>query len=209
MIDTRCVDGTGSNNAAQVKEDALLVSTTGSPPPNQQRTKFFGQMLTDDGLSTGSSDMGIDGSSSHTDFYIDSDDNDDIFLTKLSVIVGYGAAAPLYDFVDSGSALTNGILVSYIDAFGESITIGNPKNNYSFLRFALESGLVPTAWELRNLGASNDYGYIVSINFISMIPPYGIQLYHGTNARLSVRIRDDCTDADTFNMRAFGFKRLN
>jgi len=208
MIGVTNVDGSGGRERASVSDKALHVHPVGYPPYEKQKTEVFSQKLTDDGLTSGSDDMGIDGSSTATEFWVPADDEDDIYINRLSVIVGYGASAPLYDFVDSGSALTNGVLIDYVNAFGNKITIGNPTRNYSFLRLSLTDGIIPTAWELRNLGALNDYGFFISLDLSKLVPPYGIQLLHGTNAKIMATIRDDCTDADTFNMKVFGFKRL-
>ena len=79
---------------------------------------------------------------------------------------------------------------------------------YDILRFATSSGHVPTTWEIRNLGASQDYGLMASLNLANLVPPYGIQLRHGTQSKIYFNIRDDCTDADLFSVVAAGFKRF-
>jgi len=202
-------DGTGSGSQAMVTSNGeVLVSSTGCPPLLPQKCIVFGQKLTDDGLSSGSDDLGIDGSTTAVDFWVPASETRDRYITRLSIIVGYGASAPMYDFVDSGSPLTNGVLIFYRNKDGLEVTIGNPTTNYSFLRLAIADGIVPTAWELRNLGASNDYGYIIAVDLTRIMPPYGVKLDRGTSEQITIRIRDDCTDADIFNCRAFGFERL-
>lgn len=208
MIKSQITDGGGRGSSAKVEDNALLVSVFGCPPLIPQKNRLFGQMFTDDGTTTGSNDLGVDGSTTSIDYYIPCHDENDRYITRLSIICGYGASAPLYDFVDSGDPLTNGIRIAYNDTYGNSITIGNPKNNYSFLRLGLADGIIPTGWELRNLGAVNDYGFIVGVDLLSLLPPYGIKIDRATHQRMTITIRDDCTDADIFNCRAFGFERF-
>ena len=70
-------------------------------------------------------------------------------------------------------------------------------NNYSGLSTATK----PTV-------AAGNYGYFVNINIVDMMPPYGIKLDKGTKQKMSILIRDDCSDADLFNCQAFGFERV-
>ena len=65
-----------------------------------------------------------------------------------------------------------------------------------------------TNWETRGFAAAGDYGYFVNINIVDMMPPYGIKLDKGTKQKMSILIRDDCSDADLFNCQAFGFERV-
>jgi len=209
LIAFKLNDGNGTAKKAKVLDDnELLVSVNPTPPLIQSKVYIFSQFLTTDGTSSGSNDMGIDGSSTNVEFYLKADEEEDAFVTKLNFIVGYGASAYLYDFADSGGPLTNGINIYYTDSYNDVITIANITRNYSFLRFSLLSGIIPTAWELRNLGALNDYGYMCSIDLSSLVSPYGVKLDRGTRQKLSILIRDDCTDADIFNCRAFGFRRF-
>jgi len=168
----------------------------------------WGQKFTVNGEPTGSSDLGIDGSVTPVDYYIPADTDNDIYITKLSFVMGYGATTYLWKFADSAGALTNGVNIHYTDTYGNDVVIGNPKANYDFLRLSLSDGIVPTAWELRHLGATNDYGMLCAVDLTKYMPPYGIKLDRGTTQRMTITIRDDCRDADDFNCRAFGFVRF-
>lgn len=208
MIKSHIVDGGGSNNEAHVKDDALVVTHYTCPPLMPQKCKVFSQYLTDDGLSSGDEDMGIDGSVTEVEYFISANSNDDRYINKLIFLVGYGASAGLWKFADSVGALANGVKLSYRDTYGGEVEIGILKSNGDFLRQSLGSGIIPTAWELRHLGANNDYGFLCAIDISQLIPPYGIKLDRGTNQKLVITIRDDCTDADDFNCRAYGFDRF-
>lgn len=208
-IKNRIEDGTGQGYEAHVTaEKAILVTQYPCPPLLPQKNKVFSQFLTTTGLESGSNDMGIDGSTTPVNFWVPADSDADLYITKLNFLVGYGASGELWEFADSNSALTNGVKIFYEDTYGDEIVVANPQRNYSFLRFALTDGIIPTAWELRHLGATNDYGYLCSIDLTKMLPVYGLKLDMKTQQKIVVTIRDNCTDADTFNCRAFGFKRF-
>ena len=153
------------------------------------------------------SDTGVDLSINNSTFYIKADPDDDVYITNISVICGYGTTADLFEFADKGTALTNGILIAYDHPTKGSVTIANPKVNYDFIRMGLVD-VCPTSWQIQSLVANNDYGWIVNLPLSKIMPPYGIKLDRGTTEKMSITIRDDCSSADVFNMRAFGFERF-
>ena len=62
MLKTIITDGEGNGFSAKVdNQKALRVSPSGVPPLEVQHVIPFRQFLTDDGLSTGSNDMKVDG----------------------------------------------------------------------------------------------------------------------------------------------------
>jgi hypothetical protein len=191
-----------------LEENELLTNRFPSPPLLPQKTKIFAQFFTDDGTDSGSEDMGISGVAASVDFYIPAKEKEDLYISKIDFLLGYGSSAYLFNFVDSGNPLTNGVRIFYTNSKNENSEIENLKTNYDFLRFALNDGIIPTAWELRNLGAIADYGYICSVDLTKSMYPYGVKLDRGTKQRMTITIRDDCTDADLFNCKAFGFERF-
>jgi len=190
-----------------VLEEAFLFTSTGMPPLLPQKCRVFSQKFTTDGTPSGTSDMGVDGSAASVEYYIPSNDNDDRYITRFTFILGYGASAGGWEFADSNAALTNGVKVSYTNTEGDEVTIMNPKANYSFHR-ASGIPLSNTNWEARGFAVAGDYGFFVNIDLTTIMPPYGIKLDAGTPQKMSILIRDDCTDADLFNCNAFGFERF-
>ena len=194
-------------NPAIFENGQQIVMQSSCPPLLPQKCRVFSQPFTLDGTPGGNKDLGIDGSVIPVDFYIPADQNDDIYITQISFILGYGASAQGFEFADSGAALTNGVLVSYTDTEGNVISIINPKANYSFRRAS--GAEVSTAnWESRGFAVAADYGYFVNISLADIMPPFGVKLDRKTNERMTIRIRDDCRDADLFNCQAFGFTRI-
>ena len=207
MFDFRLWNGKGEKYAACVtKDNELCVSNATYPPFVQQKIHPFRQYLTVDGLSTGSNDMGVDGSVTNVDFYIPASSSEDRYITTLNFIVAYGSSGSPYLWAD-GVALTNGVRIFYNSLRGERDIHDGIKSNQDFFRLSTDP--IPTAWEVRNVQALNDYGYFIVLDLINLGIPYGIKLDAGTNQRLVVRIRDNAgTDADTFNCIAYGFDRF-
>ena len=206
-VKTLITDPSTGIQASVTQDKELLMTNTGCPPLLKQKNRIFRQYLTDDGIATGSNDMSIDGSTINQEFYLKADDDDDRYITKLNFLVGYGATGKLYDWADSGSPLTNGCQL-YYQTDEKTVYIHDAiKTNSDLIRLSIFD-VFPTAWEIRNLGDINDYGYLITICFFNMMPPYGIKLDRGTNQKFVFKIRDDVTDADTFNCIAYGFDRF-
>lgn len=194
----------GGTIAAKVTNDQhLLVTTAGYPAFEPQKVRPFRSFFTN---SAGSNDMGIDGSVTNVEFSIDADTDDDRYITNLSVLLGYGTTAQPFQWAD-GTALTNGILFRYESGFEFYDIHEGIKNNQDMFRLSHQR--IDSGWELRGVGANNDYGYIVNIDLEQYVPPYGIKLDAGTDQRLVFTIRDNVgTAADTFNVIAYGFDRF-
>ena len=207
MLDIRLKDGMGKKVFAEVTNDKeLLVTVSTSPPLKSQKVKPFRQYMTTTGLSSGSNDMGIDGSVTNVDFCIPADSTNDRYITSLNIEVAYGASGGAYEWAD-GTALTNGMRLYYTSIAGEVDIHDAIKSNQDLFRLGFR--LIPTAWEIRHLGALNDYGYIIAIDLTKMGLPYGIKLDTGTNQKLIMTVRDNAgTAADTFNVIAYGFDRF-
>ena len=208
MIKSKIVDGGGSGEQTLVKDNALLVTQYPCPPLLPQKNKVFSQYLTVDGLASGSNDLGVDGTATNVTHWIPADNDNDIYISKIVFIVGYGASAGLWEFADSDAALTDGVLLAYEDSKKVETEIVDITTNYDLLATSLSSGIIQTAWELRNLGAANDYGILCAIDLTQLVSPYGIKIDRGSAQRLTITVRDDCRDADTFTCKAYGFERF-
>jgi hypothetical protein len=265
-----------------IEDSAQLVTMYPSPPLLPQKSKIFRQYLTDDGISTGSNDMGIDVGSTGTDgacadhttpfvftsasgglddakfiritdtgaggkgiigtytvstvtdtntveltadptdgtnetnmdweiapidFWLPSHEDNDRYITRLDILVGYSTTGQMNEFADA-AALANGFRFFYIDSKKAEVDIHDALiNNSEILRLAGQSVLA-TGFEHRHLGSMNDYGYLLSINFSDMIPPYGVKLDRGSSEKIVMIVRDDATAATTMNCICYGFERF-
>ena len=206
-LDIKIEDGQGNRNFAEVTNDnELVVIASPYPPFHAQKVRPFRMYLTDDGTTSGSNDMGIDGSVTNVDFFIDASETDDRYITSLNVEVAYGTTGQPNEWAD-GTALTNGMKLFYISTLGEVVIHDAIKANQDFFRLGFT--LIPTSWEVRHLGASNDFGYILPIDLTKLGLPYGIKLDAGTSQKLVITVRDNAgTLADTFNIIGYGFDRF-
>jgi len=187
-------------------EHEVPVTIAPHPPKGIQKSQVFRQYFTVDGLESGSNDMGVDGSSTNVDFCIPADTMSDRYITKVSIIVGYGTTGQPNEWAD-GTALTNGTQMLYDSGSGTHTIHGGIQTNQDMFR--LHDGDIGTAWEVRHVNASQDFGYFINMQISLFMPPYGIQLEAGSNQKLMIRIRDNVgTDADSFNAIAYGFDRL-
>lgn len=204
MIDVGLKNGKGVS--ATISEDGELYTMAAPYPPfEEQKVQPFRQYLTDDGTPTGSNDMGIDGSVTNVEFCISADPSNDRYVTSLNFIVGYGTSGSPYQWAD-GAALANGSRLSYFNRHGDQEIHEGIKSNQDMFRLSFSP--IPTAWEVRHVNANNDYGYFISIDLTKMGLPFGIKLDAGSNQRLILTIRDNATNADSFNCIAYGFERF-
>ena len=207
MFNFRIFDGKGKNNGASVtKDNELLTIRSPYPPLEPSKTRPYRQYFTDDGTSSGSSDMGVDGSSTQVDFYIRANGDDDRYITAINILVGYGTTGQHNEWAD-GTALTNGMRLVWVSEHGEVELHDGIKSNQDMFRLSFD--LIPTNWEVRHVNASNDYGYMFSMDLTKMGLPYGIKLDAGTSQRLIMCVRDNAgTAADSFNVIGYGFERF-
>lgn len=207
MIKSVVIDGKGDGYETRVDNDnALYTTVIPYPPLITQKTNPFRQYLTDDGTATGSNDMGVDGSVTNQDFYIQASNTKDRYITTMSFIIAYGTSGQPNEWAD-GTALTNGSRLFYQSQSGEQDIHDGIQSNQDMFRLAFQ--LIPTSWEVRHVGATNDYGYFISFDLSKMGLEYGIKLDKGTTQKLIMRIRDNAgSAADTFNCIAYGFERF-
>jgi len=213
-VKTKIEDGDGTNRIARVDEDkALRTACSAYPPLEKQRTRMFRQFLTVDGLSSGSSDMGIDGSVTVVEFWIPAANDSDRYITKLSFEITMATQPQFWEFADANTALANGIRLHYESPSADIDIHDAMLHNWDILRLALGTpsimgGSTATVFTARHVGAPNDYGLIPVIDLDLFMPPFGIKLDKGTKERLILTIKDDCTSATTFNCIAYGFDRF-
>jgi len=203
----RLKDGSGKNRAAAITVDQEVCTITAPYPPlAEQKVIPFRQYLTDDGLSGGTKDMGVDGSVNVVDYYIPSEPENDRYITTLNFIIGYGTSGQPNEWAD-GAALTNGNRLFYTSRHGEKDIHDGIKTNQDFFRLSFSP--IPTGWEVRHINANNDYGYFITLDLTKLGLPFGVKLDRGSSQKLTMQIRDNAgIDADSFDCIAYGFDRF-
>lgn len=207
MLDVKITDGSGNGKDAIVtSEQSLYVTQNMAPPLVRQKTKIMIQYLTDDGTSSGSNDMVVDGSTTPQSFWIEADDDNDRYITCVNLIIAdEGASLNKFGAI---TALTTGCDFFY-ETQQEQIFIGTAmKTNWDFVRMSLTAEMpVPEIKPQKDVEGKVD-AYVPCINFVSILPPHGIKLDRGTNERLVVRVNDDVSGIDAFNAVSYGFDRF-
>jgi hypothetical protein len=161
----------------------------------------FRQYFTNDGTSSGSNDMLVNGSSTAQEFYIKASSTQDIYINRVSVLIADAGAA--LNQLGSITALSNGILFQWQnDVLGDTVIHEGLKTNFDFIQL---SGGKP-AFRASNVSESSDaFIPVIDIDEIFGIP-YGLKLRKSSNDRLVMRIRDNVSTLDELNMIAYGIR---
>jgi hypothetical protein len=209
-IKFRIEDGKGSGNVAEVDENhSLHVTNIGIPPRIKNKvlkpfTSFFENSL-------GSTDMRVDGSTNNVDFFIQASTEGDRYIQTLAFTIS-DAGAQLNEFGNL-SALTNGCeLIYQDDQVGNVILADNLKTNFDFVQlcnFEPTFGTGTAAFLASNVsGTSEAYIPILDLTDVFGLP-YGLILPQGSNKKIILRIKDNVTGIDRFDINAFGFDRID
>lgn len=207
MIDISIVDQANKIPVGVTDFGELLVASTGAPPNLSQRNVIFRQYMTQDGTPTGTSSMLVNGSVTNVDYYISAQQDSDLYISAVSFVIA-DAGADLNEF-GAIAALTNGCYLFYENQYGVIDINTALKTNWDFIRLC--GGVPAFGSGVDCFRASNVFGaseaYIPFLNFINFIPPYGLRFERGTKQRLVLRIRDNVSAIDQFDVICYGQKR--
>lgn len=169
----------------------------------------FRQYLTDDGSSTGSNDMRVNGATTNVDYYIKASNESDLYIKTVSVLIAdAGAKLNLFGAL---SALSNGIeFLHDTQDTGETIIHDAIKTNLDFVRLGM--GVPPigdgTSAFRADLSGGGADSYLPVIDLKATFGlQWGLRLRRATNDKLIFRIKDNLsTGMDQFDAIAFGIK---
>lgn len=212
MINVRIKDGHGSGNFAKIGGEGE-VGVVVHPHPPIDESVFplpFRQYFTDDGTTSGSNDMTVDGSTTNVDFYVSASEDFDIYIKSISIIIGDGGN-PALNLYGSLSALTNGIeWIFQSNDQGEYELHDGIKTNLEFIRLGVDTGAIGTgsdAYLADVSGGGSEKSYLPTIDLKETFAlQYGIRLVKGTKDKLIFRVRDNLTGLTTHNAIAYGMR---
>lgn len=211
MIKSKIIGSGPERTEVQVeKSGAMSVVERPFPPFDvMQNVRPFRQFMTDDGSPTGSEDMLVDGSVTPVDFFVESPQDADLYVTRISFIV-VDQNMTLNQFGNIG-ALTNGVRLFYIDELGEVDIAEALLTNFDFVRLC--SGL-PSFGDGTTAFIANNVDFI-SEGIIPILDlkdtfgfRWGLEFRNGSTQKLILRIQDDITGIDAMNVIVYGFLRL-
>jgi hypothetical protein len=205
------ITGESGKVASVTEEGVLNVITHPHPPINEGLVAIpFRQYFTDDGHSTGSNDMAVNGSTVNTDFYISANGEYDIYINSISIEIGDGGT-PALNLFGALPALSNGVFFYWFtQKNGEYELHEGIKTNKEFIRVGTATGAIGTGVEayLADVsGGGSEKSYFPIIDFSESYGlQYGVRLRKGTTDKLAFRVRDNLTGLTTFNAQAFGIR---
>ena len=210
MINVRIDDGLDSRKKLSIGNDNdARVSATGIPTDTENTTlKPFVKLFEN---SAGTTDMRVDGSTTPVDFYINSSPDGNRYIQTLSFTIA-DAGASLNEF-GGITALTNGCDLIYQDSqVGDVIIATGLKSNFDFVQicnFNPSFGSGTASFLASNVvGASEAFVPVLDITDVfGMI--YGLKIPRDTSKKLILRVNDDVTAIDRFDIKAFGFDRVD
>lgn len=201
-------DGHGTGNKAKINGEGELNAVVHPHPPKDEveSPDPFRQYFTDDGASTGSNDMMVNGSLTNVDFYISAVPAHDIYITSIAMVIA-DAGAILNKF-GNVTALTNGVAFCWItQAKGNLILHEGLKTNFDFVQLAdgrPSFGDGTGAFRASNIISTSE-GYIPVLNLRDKQGlQWGLRLRKGTKDKIVFTVRDDCTGVDRFDIVGSG-----
>ena len=209
MKTTSIVDGQ-SNNVLKVHDEGEIGVVIHQHPPVMEEVLAlpFRQYFTDNGISSGSTVMSVDGSTNYTDFYISANTNYDVYIKYITVEIGDGGTPSLNKF-GALTALTNGVAF-YWDTQTEPLYELHEgiKTNKEFIRIASDTGAIGTGVEayLADVsGGGTEKSYLPNMDMAELYGlQWGLRLRKNTFDKLIFRVQDDLTGLSTFNAIATG-----
>lgn len=203
------VKGNSDNELKVNGEGEIAVVIHQHPPIDEEVLALpFRQYFTDDGFSSGSNIMNVNGSVSSQDFYIIASPDYDIYIKYITIEIGDGGSPSLNKF-GSLSALTNGVSF-YWNTTNEPLYELHEgiKTNKEFIRIASDTGAIGTGTEayLADVsGGGTEKSYLPNMDMKEIYGlPWGLRLRKGSLDKLIFRIQDNLTGLSTFNAIATG-----
>ena len=202
----------GENGKALSIGDEGEVSTVGHqhPPINEKISALpFRQYFTDNGDSSGSNIMAVNGSlAAPLSFYVSANQHYDIYIKYITIEIGDGGSPALNKF-GALTALTNGVSFLWDTQIEPNYELHEGiKTNKEFIRIASDTGAIGTgvdAYLADVSGGGTEKSYLPSMDMFEIYGlQWGLRLRKETNDKLMFRIQDNLTGLSTFNAIATG-----
>ena len=204
MSITSRIIGTDGQQLKINQEGDIGVTIHQHPPITEDILALpFRSYFTDDGTTTGSNDMAVNGGTTNVDFYIKASETYDINIKYISGEIGDGWSPALKKF-DELPESTNGVAFYWdtqqepLYELHEGIT-----TNKSFIRIASDSAGFADGTNalLADVsGGGTEKSYLPNMDMAEIYGlQWGLRLRKGTNDRIMFRVRDNLTGLSTFN----------
>jgi len=204
----------GKDLALRAAQDqSLVVSMTegdvppsGSPSRYRYFTKWLGSAGAEDTAADGgNADMGVDGSLTAQEFYVQANQNFETRISGIAIIIADTAVA--HNSFGNVTALSTGWDLKVTESGEETFLINKAKTGGQVIAqagFTSGYGNGATSWELTNW-TTNEDAQTVYIPITEWIPG-GIRLSIGSKDRLSSIVNDNLTGLTEMYVRVFGYR---
>ena len=117
MIPVEIKDGAGAGSSLKINGEGEASVVVHPHPPRDEDAVTgtaipFRQYFTDDGYSTGSNDMKVNGATTNQTFFIQAEEERDIYIGRVSIVIA-DASATLNKFGNI-TVLTNGVIFEWV-----------------------------------------------------------------------------------------------
>lgn len=179
------------------------------PPIDEALEAYpFSQWFTDDGASTGSNDLRVDGSTDAVDFYVGANEDKNIFIKSISIRISDNASR--LNLFGALAALTNGVEFRYRNnALGDVVIQDEIKTNLDLVRLGHRTPAVGSGSDAfrADISGSGADSYLIVLDMAETFGfPWGLHLSKGSRDQLVFRVRDNLSGLDGFDVKAFGIQ---
>lgn len=210
MIKVELTSGGHEKRSANVDiNNSVFVTDTGIPPSNLKSSlRPFSSFMLD---SNGSSDMKVSASlTGFVDYEIGSSSDGDRYINALAFTIS-DSGAVLNKFGNI-TELINGCQLIFQDEIAGNVIIADSlKSNFDFVQmcgFFPSFGDGTAAFRASNVfGSSEAYVPILKSDLYGL--KNGLHIPKNSTKKLILRIRDNVSGVDRFDVKAFGFDRID
>ena len=196
---------------ARVTHDGALVTAPQRAPALPAGTvnpyQYLAGKLGATGLSSGTVNQNVDGSTTPQEFYVEAAADYDLHIMQITIIIGDGSVT--HNKFGAISALTNGWDLLLTEAGVDTGLIVKAKTGGELI---LQSGLGrpfgagADSFELTAYSGALD-AQVVTIP-IGQFIPNGLRIGRGSTDRLRAIVNDDLTGLDDLSVYLYGFKNI-
>lgn len=205
-------DGRTGRTAIVDEDNALLVKSIPIPTVSARDDQVpFSQLFTSNGMTTGSSNMNVNGSVTAQEFKIISSSAGDRYITNIAFTITDQVSGNVsLDRFGGIAALANGVKIFFETEQGRtSFQQGaGIQTNFELIRLCLGVPAFGSAGDAFKLSQvyTNEYGFFPVLNIQRNFGfQWGIRLRQSQDQKIVVQINDDLTGVARFTAFATGF----
>lgn len=211
MLNAKIVDGHGSGEKLKINPDGSVNIIRRIRPPTDDNIVVlpFRQYFTLNGEPDGDNDMRVAGTTtSPVSFYIDADDDYDIYIQTISFLIS-DSGATLNKFGNITALADPCRLYWTTQEAGDVIIDDTLSSNFDFVRLCSGEpsfGSGNDAFRANNVVGTSEAFIPVLDTTDQFGMEWGFRIRKGSQERIFLQVRDDTTGVDAFNIVGYGIK---